>query len=173
MNDRFQPDKRSRPLALPLALAACLALSAPAWAADNVRGAGRLAPAATRPAAAKVLSASALSFGRVVLHSDLPVIVDFWAPWCLPCKELDGPMSEVAAKLAGRARVVRVNLDWSGGVARRYGVQALPTVLVFKGGELVGRSTGGASAQDLEDLLGLDAAAAAPAPAPVATAASR
>lgn len=172
MNYRFQHEKRTRPLALPLALAACLALSAPAWAADNVRGAGRLAPAAG-PAAAKVLSASALSFGRVVLHSDLPVIVDFWAPWCLPCKELDGPMSEVAAKLAGRARVVRVNLDWSGGVARRYGVQALPTVLIFKGGELVGRSTGGASAQDLEDLLGLDAAAAAPAPAPVAARASR
>ena len=171
MNDRFQHEKRTRPLALPMALAACLALSAPVWA-DAARGAGRIVPA-SRPAAAKVLSASALSFGRVVLHSELPVIVDFWAPWCLPCKELDGPMSQVAEKLAGRARVVRVNLDWSGGIARRYGVQALPTVLIFKGGELVGRSTGGASAQELEDLLGLDAAEAATAPAPVAAGASR
>jgi thioredoxin 1 len=69
----------------------------------------------------------------------------------------------VAAKFAGRARVVRVNVDWSSGVASRYGVQSLPTILVFKRGELVSRSIGGASEQDLEEML---AAQLAPAPGP-------
>jgi thioredoxin 1 len=168
MNDRIHTAKCRRRLAFSLVLAAAIALAAPAGAAGASRDAGTArdagrSSAAPRPDDAKVLSASAFSFGRIVLHSDLPVIVDFWAPWCLPCKELDGPMSEVAARFAGRVRVVRVNLDWSGGVAHHYGVQALPTVLIFRRGELVGRSTGGASAQDLADLL---AASAAPAPGP-------
>jgi len=139
---------RRHGLAAVLALAAALAAAASAAEAADARTHG------SGPApAAQVLSASAFSFERTVLRSDLPVIVDFWAPWCIVCRELDAPLAELAAKFAGRARVVRVNVDWSSRVARRYGVEALPTILVFKGGALVSRSTGGASAQDLEDLL--------------------
>jgi thioredoxin len=162
MTNRSQCAKRFL-LALSFALAAGAALAPPAGAA----AAG----------SAKVLSASDFSFGRTVLKSDLPVIVDFWAPWCMPCRELDGPMNEVAAKLAGKVRVVRVDFDWSARVARRYGVESLPTVLVFKHGEVVSRLNGGASAQDLEDLLGAaqpeTAAAAASGAASAASSASK
>jgi thioredoxin 1 len=151
-------------LHLSFTLACGLALAPPAHAADT----GRMRESSSQ--AAKVLSASGFSFERMVLRADVPVIVDFWAPWCIPCRQLDGPMNEVAAKLGGRVRVVRVNLNWSAGVAHRYGVESLPTVLVFKSGQLVSRLTGGASAQDLEDLLN---APAEPAKAEPATAGTR
>ncbi|HYL06493.1 MAG TPA: thioredoxin domain-containing protein [Thermoanaerobaculia bacterium] len=142
-------------------------------------GSGSAAQAATvsarqgspRPAVAKVENASAFSFDRSVLRADVPVVVDFWAPWCIVCRELEAPLAELAAEFAGRARVVRVNVDWSSRVARRFDVQSLPTILIFKGGELVSRSSGGASKQDLEELLAAQlapATVAALAPAPVA-----
>ncbi len=178
MNDRSQRGTRSGRTRLhlisALALAALAAAATPVRAAD----AGARHTAAT-PAAARVLSASGFSFERTVLRADLPVVVDFWAPWCIPCRELEAPLAELAAKFAGRVRVVRVNVEWSSRVAQRYEVQALPTILVFKGGALVSRSTGGASEQDLEELLAEPPAAAtaavtstAPAAAPAGTVAA-
>lgn len=149
MSDRSQRGKRLvRSTFGWIAIAALAASGTFAQAADT--GARRVTAS---PASARVLKASGFSFARTVLRAELPVVVDFWAPWCIPCRELDGPLAELAVKLAGRVRVVRVNVEWSSGVAQRYGVQTLPTILVFKGGELVSRSTGGASEQDLEDLL--------------------
>jgi len=116
---------------------------------------------APRPAAARVENASAFSFERTVLRAELPVVVDFWAPWCIPCRELDAPLAALAADFAGRARVVRVNVEWSSRVARRFDVVALPTVLIFSRGELVSRSTGAASKEDLEELLAAQLAPAA------------
>ena len=169
MSDQSRQGKRSGKARLNLvsaafAVALLAAAATAAQAADT--GGGR---ASAAPAAARVLSASAFSFDRTVLRADLPVIVDFWAPWCIPCRELEAPLAELAAKFAGRARVVRVNVEWSSRVAQRYDVQALPTILVFKGGALVSRSTGGASEQDLEDLL---AAQLPPTPAVVTAAAA-
>lgn len=168
MSDRSRRGPRSGSTRLHLVSAlavAALAVSATAARAADA-GAGRTA---ATPAAARVLTASGFSFERTVLRADLPVVVDFWAPWCIPCRELEAPLAELAAKFAGRARVVRVNVEWSSRVAQRYDVQALPTILVFKDGALVSRSTGGASEQDLEDLL---IAQLAPAPAATATTAT-
>jgi thioredoxin 1 len=101
----------------------------------------------------KVENASNRNFDATVLRSDEPVLVEFWAPWCIVCKQLDQPLELLAAKFNFRARIVRVNVDWNQKIAQRFKVQALPTVLVFKDGVLVSRTTGGASMQDLEDLL--------------------
>jgi len=175
MSDRSRRGTRSGKAGLHLISAlAIAALAASATAARAADAGARRASAV--PAAARVMSVSGFSFDRSVLRADLPVIVDFWAPWCIPCRELEAPLAELAAKFAGRARVVRVNVEWSSRVAQRYDVQALPTILVFKGGVLVSRSTGGASEQDLEELLvaqlveppAAARAAAAPAAAPAA-----
>jgi thioredoxin len=167
MSDRSRRATRSGKAGLHLVSALAIAMLAVSATAARAADAGARRTAAT-PAAARVLSASGFSFERTVLRADLPVVVDFWAPWCIPCRELEAPLAELAAKFAGRARVVRVNVEWSSRVAQRYDVQALPTILVFKGGMLVSRSTGGASEQDLEDLLAEPAAAATVAVTPTA-----
>jgi thioredoxin 1 len=155
MSDRSQGGKRCENLKLgftfAVALAAITAFAGAGPAARAATVAGR--QASPRPAVAKVENTSAFSFDRTVLRADLPVVVAFWAPWCIPCRELDAPLAELAAEFAGRARVVRVNVEWSSRVARRFDVVALPTILIFRGGELVSRSSGAASKEDLEELL--------------------
>ena len=137
--------------ALSLAAATAHAADSADTAAASLAGSQR--PAAAARHAAKVESASGFSFDRTVLRSDLPVVVEFWAPYCIICRELEEPLGTLAAKFTDRARIVRVNVEWSQKIARRYGVESLPTLLVFKDGAVVSRSTGGASLQDLEDLL--------------------
>jgi thioredoxin 1 len=75
------------------------------------------------------------SFEREVLRSPVPVIVDFWAPWCGPCDAIEPHLRAIADERAGRVRLVRVNVDEQLGVPGRYGVLALPTVILFAEGE--------------------------------------
>lgn len=85
------------------------------------------------------------SFEKEVLQSEQPVLVDFWAQWCGPCKMLSPVVDEIATEQAGRAKVVKVNLDESPGLAERYRVQAVPTLLYFMGGEVREMTVGVAS----------------------------
>jgi thioredoxin 1 len=151
-SQRFPSGTQCENLKRSLIFAAAIAALAGSGSAA-LAATGATAHATPRPAVAKVENASAFSFDRSVLRADVPVVVDFWAPWCIVCRELEAPLAELAAEFAGRARVVRVNIDWSSRVARRFDVTALPTILIFKGGELVSRSSGAASKQDLEELL--------------------
>ena len=78
---------------------------------------------------------SAESFGREVLDSRVPVMVDFWAPWCKPCAAIEPHLQELAERWGERVRLVRVNVDEEAGLSSRYGVLSLPTVVLFVGGE--------------------------------------
>jgi thioredoxin 1 len=77
------------------------------------------------------------NFEELVVKSDVPVLVDFWAPWCGPCRMVGPVLDEVAKEYEGRAKVVKVNIDEETGVAGAMGIQSIPTVALFKGGEVV------------------------------------
>lgn len=82
------------------------------------------------------------SFEQEVLHSEKPVVVDFWAPWCGPCRKLGPILDEVANELGEKVKIVKVNTDENLDTAKAYSISGLPTLLVFKDGKAVERLVG-------------------------------
>jgi thioredoxin 1 len=82
-----------------------------------------------------VLDVTDATFDQEVLRSELPVVVDFWAPWCRPCRAIEPHLAALADAHAGRLRLVKLDVDTNLGVASRYGVLSLPTVILFADGE--------------------------------------
>src|SRR5712672_905772 len=82
------------------------------------------------------------SFDKDVLKSGQPVLVDFWAEWCGPCKMIAPMLDEIARERAGRVKIVKVNIDWTPAIADRFGIHAVPTLFFFANGEVRDRLVG-------------------------------
>jgi thioredoxin 2 len=96
---------------------------------------------------------SSAVFDRLIAQSSLPVLVDYWAPWCGPCRMVAPELKRVAARQAGRALVLKVNTDELTDLGQRFGIRSIPTMAVFAGGREVTRSSGARPAADIEAML--------------------
>ncbi|MEM9468862.1 MAG: thioredoxin [Pseudomonadota bacterium] len=99
------------------------------------------------------VSVSDNDFENEVLNAEGPVMVDFWAEWCGPCKALSPIVDEVAGEMAGKMKVVKVNIDENPSAPTKYGVRGIPTLIVFKDGEPVETKVGGMSKSQLSEWL--------------------
>jgi thioredoxin 1 len=93
------------------------------------------------------------SFEKDVLHSDKPVLVDFWAEWCGPCRALAPTVEAIAEKYAATARVVKLNVDDNPAVSQQYGIKGIPTLIVFRGGKEEERVVGATSREALSKMI--------------------
>ena len=93
------------------------------------------------------------TFEKEVAQSQIPVLVDFWASWCGPCMMLAPTVAEIAEEYAGKVKVCKVNVDEEPELARQFRIMNIPTLLVFKGGEVVDKSVGLMPRAGLEDLV--------------------
>ena len=105
------------------------------------------------PVATAVEAPDAASFDAAVANAALPIVVDFWAPWCGPCRMVAPELETVAARHAGEYLVVKVNTDAVPELGERYRIQSIPTMAVFGGGKEVGRTTGARPAAGIEAFI--------------------
>ena len=97
------------------------------------------------------------TFAADVLQSAEPVVVDFWAPWCGPCKMIAPALEELAGELAGKVKIAKVNVDDNQEIAAQYGIRSIPTLMIFKGGKLAATKVGAGSKGDLSKWISASA----------------
>ncbi len=93
------------------------------------------------------------SFQDDVLQSQEPVLVDFWAEWCGPCRQIAPTLDEIAREMDGKLKIAKINIDENPSTPSRYGVRAIPTLMIFKGGQQVGQQVGVVPKSKLVDWI--------------------
>jgi thioredoxin 1 len=104
-------------------------------------------------AGADVLTIGDENFGKEVLESDQPVLVDFWATWCAPCRAIAPAVEELAAQYKGKVKVAKMDIDNNQDTPQSYGIRSIPTLLVFKGGKVVDQIVGAVPKARLEAAI--------------------
>lgn len=99
------------------------------------------------------ITITALNFEQEVLKSDIPVLLDFWATWCPPCRALGPIVAEVAEELAGKVKVGKINVDEEPALGAQFRISSIPTLLVFKNGRMTAQSIGLVEKPQILDLL--------------------
>jgi len=100
-----------------------------------------------------IVNVTDASFEADVLNSDVPVVVDFWATWCVPCKAIAPHLEALATAQKGKLRVAKVDVDHNQGTAMKYGVRNIPTLLIFKGGKVIGQQVGALNRSALDKFV--------------------
>ena len=93
------------------------------------------------------------TFDEEVLRSRLPVVLDCWAPWCAPCATMGAILDDIASEFKGKIKVLKLNTDLNRDIAAHYGINSIPTLLIFQGGQLVNKIVGVPPEQELRDTL--------------------
>ena len=93
------------------------------------------------------------SFDKEVLKSEIPVLIDFWAPWCGPCRMFAPVFEEVANNYVGKVKMVKVNVDENPEISQRYGIRSIPTLILFKDGEVVSTKSSAVTSAQLVSFL--------------------
>jgi thioredoxin 1 len=100
-----------------------------------------------------VSKVSDADFDSEVLKATSPVVVDFWAEWCGPCRMIAPALEEIAGSLGGKVKIVKLNVDENPHTAQKYGIMSIPTLMIFKNGEMAARQIGAAPKQKLEQWI--------------------
>jgi thioredoxin 1 len=100
-----------------------------------------------------VTKVSDATFDTEVLKAKEPVVVDFWAEWCTPCRAIAPALEEIAGSMNGKVKIVKVNVDENPATAAKYGIMSIPTLMLFKNGELTSRQIGAAPKAKLEQWI--------------------
>lgn len=93
------------------------------------------------------------SFEKEVLQSSTPVLVDFWAEWCGPCRGLAPKLEEIASEMTGKVRVVKINIDENQASPQKFGIRSIPTMILFKGGQQVEQLLGNLPKENIVEML--------------------
>lgn len=101
----------------------------------------------------KIIHTTDANFEQDVLKAQLPVLLDFWAPWCGPCKMIAPVLDQLAEEYAGKIQIVKINVDDNQESAAKFGVRGIPTLMIFKNGEAVATKVGAMAKPQLEDFI--------------------